>query len=63
MAGSLFVAITAELLAKVSVVDSGEVGRSAVYRTTLEYAFVYRGDFCVFIFNLDKEVSAIQVGF
>jgi hypothetical protein len=31
MAGSLSVASTAVLLAKVAVVDSGEVGRSAVY--------------------------------
>jgi hypothetical protein len=32
MAGSLSVATTAVSLAKVAVVDSGEVGRSAVYK-------------------------------
>jgi hypothetical protein len=31
MAGSLSMAVTAVSLAKVTVVDSGEVGRSAVY--------------------------------
>jgi hypothetical protein len=71
MAASLSVAITAASSAKVAIADSDEVGRSAVYRRyrsgprTLPWgtpAFT-GGEFCAFIFNLDKEVSAMQVGF
>jgi hypothetical protein len=38
MAGSLSVVTTAVSLAKVAVVVSGEVGRSAIYRMKLEDA-------------------------
>jgi hypothetical protein len=59
MAGSLSVASTAVSSAKVAVVDSGEVGWSAVYirynndpRTLPWYACVDWGQFCELGFNL-----------
>jgi hypothetical protein len=58
MTGSLSVSTTAVLSAKVAVVDSGEGGRSAVYRTTLPW-----GEFFLLSFHLYEEVSAKQIGF
>jgi hypothetical protein len=50
-------------------VDSVEAGRSACVGGTevvqvhyLWYALLKAGEFCVFVFNLDKEVSAMQLG-
>jgi hypothetical protein len=70
MAELLSVAITAVSLAKFAVVGSGEDGKSAVYKRfrsgprTLPWGTpAFTGaEFCVFIFNLDKEASAMQVG-
>jgi hypothetical protein len=71
MAGSLSVVSTTMLLANVAVVDSGEVGRSAMYsrynigpRTSaLWYTRIDGEELCAFIFNLRKETSAMQIGF
>jgi hypothetical protein len=70
MAGSLSVVTTAVSSAKVSVVDSGEVGRSAVCsrynsgpRTLPLSKPALTEEFCVLSFNLHKEVSAMQIGF
>jgi hypothetical protein len=68
MAGLLSVASTAVSSAKVVVIDSGEAGRSAVYirynngPKTLPWGtstFTEES----FVFNLYKEVSAMQIGF
>jgi hypothetical protein len=55
-------------LAKVAVVDSGEDGRSAVYRRynngprTLPWGTpAFTGDSSVYCFNLYEEVSAMQI--
>jgi hypothetical protein len=71
MAESLSVASTAVTSAKVAVIDSGEVGRSAVYsrynsgpRTlSLGYVCIDWQELCVLSLNLYKEVSAMQIGF
>jgi hypothetical protein len=71
MAGSLSLATTAVLLAKVSVVDSGEVGRSAVYsrynngsRTLPWGTPVLTEDSSVYSVSIFiVEVSAVQIGF
>jgi hypothetical protein len=73
MAGSLSVAITAVLSAKVAVVDSSELagqrclgGIEVIRGHYLGVGSRSRGgggEFCVFIFNLDKEVSAMEEGF
>jgi hypothetical protein len=71
MAGSLSVAITAVSSAKVADVVSGEIGRSAVNRRqsngprTLPWGTpaLMGGEFCVFNFNLDEEMSVMEVGF
>jgi hypothetical protein len=66
MSGSLSVAITAASSPKDAIVDSDEVGRSAVYSRyrsgprTLPWGTLV---FSIFIFNLEKKVSATQVGF
>jgi hypothetical protein len=63
MAGSLSVASTAVSLAKVAVVASGEVGRSAGIIMALGHCIRVCGEFCVLNFSLYKEVSAMQIGF
>jgi hypothetical protein len=70
MAGSLSVASAAVSLAKIAVVDSGEVGRSAVYsrynnglRTLPWGTPALTDEFCVLCFNLYAEVSAMQIDF
>jgi hypothetical protein len=70
MAGSQSEASTA-LSAKVAVVDSGEVGKSAVYRRynngprTLPWRTprIECVELCVLGFNLYEEVSAVQIRF
>jgi hypothetical protein len=66
MAGSLSVATTAVSLAKVAVVDSGEVGKSTVYSSynnALGYAHIDWVEFCVLSFSVYEEVSAMQIEF
>jgi hypothetical protein len=70
MVGSLSAITTAVLSAKVAVVISGEVGRSAVYSSysnglrRLTWGMPrFAGKSSLLIFNLNKEVSAVQVGF
>jgi hypothetical protein len=50
---------------KVAVVVSGEVGRSAVYSrySNGPRTLPCGKEFCVLIFYLKEEVSAVQVGF
>jgi hypothetical protein len=59
--------IAIDALDMTAVADSGEVGRSAVYRRctsgSLGYARMHGGEFCVFTFNRLREESAMQVAF
>jgi hypothetical protein len=63
------VASSAVSSAKVAVIDSGGVGRSAVYSMyitlghCLGYARIDGGEFRILSFNLYEEVSAMQIGF
>jgi hypothetical protein len=69
MAGSLSLDSTAVSSAKVAVVESSEVGRSAVYSSynndpralPLGYALIDWGEFYVLSFNLYEEVTAMQI--
>jgi hypothetical protein len=70
MVGSLSVASAAVSSARFAVVDSGEVGRSAVYSrynngpTTLPLSTpALTGESSVLSFNLYEELSAMQTGF
>jgi hypothetical protein len=49
--------MTAVSSAKVAVMESGEVGRSAVYRRYLGYPCVDRGKVCEFSVDLYDEVA------
>jgi hypothetical protein len=70
MASSLSMTSTAVLSAKVAVVCSNVVGRSAVYsrydncpRTLFCGSLVLAGEICVFSFSFYREESAKQIGF
>jgi hypothetical protein len=68
MSGSLSVASTASLSAKVAMIDSGVVGRTAIYSRynkgprTLPWGMpALTGEFFVLSLNLYDEVSAMQI--
>jgi hypothetical protein len=67
MVGSLLMATTAVLSAKVAVIVSSEVGRSAMHRRNgncpMGYANFRGEEFYVLFFDLNEVVSAVQVGF
>jgi hypothetical protein len=69
MPGSLPVPNTAASSVNVAVVDSVELGRSAVYSRynsgprTLPRGTPALTEFCALIFKLHEKVSAMQIGF